>query len=132
MRVKTVAETNWKNYLLKAEQFMITARDAYSKDNWNAVGLNAVHSAISANDAICVFFKKKRSISDKHGDAVFVLLDVLNNNEESKEFSKHFSWLVNRKNLIEYETRLFYEKEALESLKHAERFLDWVRTKIDN
>lgn len=126
MRIKLEAETGWKNYLIKAEQFNETARDAFQKGNWNAVGLNAVHAAISANDAITVYFKKLRSVSDKHSDAVNLLLEVLPKNKEAKNFSKHLMWLINRKNLIEYESRLFYRKEAAEALKHAERFLNWA------
>jgi HEPN domain-containing protein len=122
-----VPETNWKNYLIKADQFLETARDAFENNNWNAVGLNAVHSAISANDAISVYYKKKRSISDKHSDAVGLLLEVMANSGEAKLYSKHLSWLISRKNLIEYESRLFFEKEAHESLKHAERFVFWAK-----
>lgn len=126
MSAKISKETNWKNYIIKAKQFLDTARDAYDKKNWNAVGLNAVHAAISANDAVTVYYKKIRSASDKHSDAVNLLLEVLGHDNEAKDISKHLSWLINRKNLIEYETRLFYDKEAGEALKHAERFVDWV------
>ena len=86
MRIKLEAETGWKNYLIKAEQFNETARDAFQKGNWNAVGLNAVHAAISANDAITVYFKKLRSVSDKHSDAVNLLLEVLPKTRKLKIF----------------------------------------------
>lgn len=128
--IKTRNEENWKNYLVKAEQFFETARDAYFKENWNAVGLNSVHSAISANDAVCVQRNKTRSVSDKHSDAAILLLQIFKHSVESKEHSKHLSWLVNRKNLIEYESRLFYKKEAEEALIHAERFVRWAKEKL--
>ncbi|MFA6106145.1 MAG: HEPN domain-containing protein [Patescibacteria group bacterium] len=128
--VKTREESNWKNYLTKAEQFLETARDAYFKKNWNAVGLNAVHAAISANDSICVYFGKIRSISEKHSDAAVLLLRILKHGADAKNYSKHLSWLINRKNLIEYESRLFYAKEAEEALVHAERFLKWAKEKL--
>jgi len=127
---KTITESNWKNYLIKAEQFYETAHDAYDKENWNAVGLNAVHAAISANDAVTVHFNKIRSASEKHSDAITLLLEVLPKDEQAKEYSKHLAWLIGRKNLVEYESRLFYKKEAEDSLKHAERFLQWVKGKI--
>jgi hypothetical protein len=131
MKIKTSKEKNWKNNLLKAEQFQETARDALGKRNWNAVGLNAVHAAISACDSITVYYKKIRSASDKHSDAVNLFLEVLENSSEAKRASKHLAWLINRKNLIEYESRLFYQKEAGESLKHMERFVSWVFTKLN-
>jgi hypothetical protein len=100
------------------------------KSNWNAVGLNAVHSAISANDAITVYETGARSISEKHSDAVLLLLQTFRHNQESEKYSKHLSWLIARKNMIEYETRLFYKKEAEDAMIHAERFLHWVRGKL--
>ena len=128
--LKTREETNWKNYLIKAGQFLETARDAYFKKNWNAVGLNAVHAAISANDALCVYLSKSRSVSEKHSDAVILLLQVFKHGVQAKEYSKHLSWLINRKNLIEYESRLFYKQEAEEALVHAERFIKWAKQEL--
>ena len=128
--IKTRQERNWKNYLIKAKQFFETARDAYFKENWNAVGLNAVHSAISANDGLTSYYGKVRSTSEKHSDSINLLLEVFKNDKESKKYSRHISWLINRKNLVEYESRLFYRKEAEESLKHSERFLFWANSKL--
>ncbi|MBU4299203.1 HEPN domain-containing protein [Patescibacteria group bacterium] len=128
--VKIIPESNWRNYLIKARQFLETAQDTYLKENWNAVGLNAVHSAISANDALIVYYGKVRSTSKKHSDAAELLLRIFKNSEESKQNSKHLLWLINRKNLVEYEERLFFKKEAEESLKHAERFLNWAKSKL--
>lgn len=128
--LKIRQEVNWKNYLVKAGQFLETARDAYFKENWNAVGLNAVHAAISANDALCVYRNKVRSVSEKHSDAVILLLQVFKHMPEANNYSKHLAWLINRKNLIEYESRLFYKKEAEEALVHAERFMNWAKDKL--
>lgn len=130
MKIKTKDEVAWKNYLIKAEQFFETAQEAYDSENWNAVGLNAVHSAISANDTITVYLKRIKSTSEKHSDAVDLLLNVFNNGKSTREFSSHLLWLLNRKNLVEYETRLFYKKEAEDSIKHAERFLRWAKSHL--
>ena len=128
--IKINRELNWKNYLIKAAQFLEAAQDAYLKKNWNAVGLNAVHSVISANDALTVYYGKMRSSSEKHSDAAGLLLRIFKNSEEAQAYSKHLLWLINRKNLVEYEERLFFAKEAEESLKHSERFLSWARLKL--
>lgn len=130
MKSKTVSETNWKNYLIKAGQFFESAREAFYKENWNAVGLNAVHSAISANDALTVHAKKLRSASENHADSAGLLLEVLGHDDEVREQVKHLTRLINKKNLIEYESRLFYKKEAEEVIQHAERFLEWAKSKL--
>lgn len=129
-KTKTKSETDWKNFLVKSEQFRETAQDSYLKGNWNAVGLNAVHAAISANDALTVYYKKVRSASEKHNDAVGLLLETFGNEAEVRKVSRHLLWLVGRKNLVEYESRLFYKREAEEALTHLERFLIWARTKL--
>jgi len=130
INIKTRQESGWKNYLIKAEQFLETARDTYFKENWNAVGLNAVHSAISVNDALTSYYGKIRSISEKHSDSISLLLEVFKNDEESSIPPKHILWLIGRKNLVEYESRLFFKKEAEESLKHAGRFLSWAKSRL--
>lgn len=128
--VKISLESNWKNYLIKAKQFLETAQDAYFKKNWNAVGLNTVHSAISANDALTVYYGKIRSVDKKHSEAISLLLKVFKNEKDAERNSKHLLWLINRKNLVEYEARLFFQSEAEEALKHAERFLNWTKSKL--
>jgi hypothetical protein len=121
-KVKVVKETNWKNYLIKAEQFLETSRDANKKENWNAVGLNTVHAAISTNDALTVYYGKCRAAGEKHIDSVDLLLEILRNKDGVEINSKHLLWLISRKNLVEYEVRLFFKKEAEDALKHADRF----------
>jgi len=130
-KIKTSKESNsnWKNYLIKAKQFLTATLDAYLKESWNAVGLNAVHSVISSNDALTAYYGKIRSASKKHSDAPVLLLSLLKGGEAEKN-SKHLVWLINKKNLIEYEYRLFYRPEAEEALKHAERFFAWAETKL--
>jgi len=129
-KFKTRKEDNWQNYLIKAEQFMETALDAFIKENWNSVGLNTVHAVISANDSMTVYLGGIRSASEKHNDAVELLLELSIDKKEAVEFLKHYSWLIGRKNLVEYESRLFYKKEAEDSIKHAERFLEWAKRKL--
>lgn len=123
-------EANWKNFILKAKQFLEASRDAYLKNNWNAVGLNTIHAAISANDAITIYYNNTRSTSAKHSDAVNLLLLIFSSDEEAKRISHHLLWLVSRKNLVEYESRLFYKSEAEEAMKHAERFVGWAKEKL--
>jgi len=130
IKISPEPKPNWKNYLIKARQFLETAREAYLKKNWSAVGLNAVHSAICANDSLTIYYGEIRSTNEKHSDAVGLLLRVFKNEKEAEKNSKHLLWLINRKNLVEYEARLFFQSEAEDTLKHAERFLNWARSKL--
>jgi len=126
---KTINKSQYKNYLQKANEFFSAMRDAYLNEIWNAVALNAVHAAVSANDAFCTYHYGVRCVSPKHADAVKLLIS-LSKDEETKKNSTHLAWLINRKNLVEYEARLFTAKEAETATKHAERFLRWVKSKL--
>lgn len=126
---KTVDKNLYKNYITKAEQFLYMMQEALLHKKWNAVGLNAVHAVISINDAICVYYSGQKSIGEKHGDTVVLLLTIFAD-EEAKKISNHLSWLISRKSLVEYEARLFFETEAYEAAKHAERFIVWAKNKL--
>jgi len=41
----------------------------------------------------------------------------------------HLRRVLAKKHLVEYESRLFSETEAREIVRHAERFLAWIRTR---
>lgn len=129
IKTRTVDKNKYKNYLIKTNQFLSSMRNALAENNWNAVGLNAVHAVISANDALCVYYHGVRCVSEKHADAGKILVSLFNT-KEAKEKSIHLIWLINHKNLVEYDDRLFQEKEAKQAAKHTERFIDWVRNKI--
>lgn len=124
--IKTETRPSHKKCLIKAREFLLAAQDSRTRENWNAVGLNAVHAAISASDAITIYQIGKRCTSEKHSDAVKLFLFAFPGNSEAKKQSNHLSRLIAKKNIVEYESRLFQQREAIESLKHSERFLNWV------
>jgi hypothetical protein len=97
---------------------------------WNAVGLNAVHCAISAMDAVLVLRAGIRSKSMDHRAAVTLLVTHLGK-EKSAEACRHFEALLHKKNLIEYESRECLQAEAMELMKHAERFYRWANSQLD-
>jgi len=123
---RTETKSSHKRYLVKAKEFLLAAQDSRARENWNAVGLNAVHAAISASDAITIYQIGKRCISEKHNDAVKLFLFAFPNDSEARKQSNHLSRLIAKKNIVEYESRLFQQREAIESLKHSERFLNWI------
>jgi HEPN domain-containing protein len=103
--------------------------DTFKKKNWNSVGLEAVHCAISAADALMIYSKGMRCASEDHKDSV----EFIEQNIERREVKQHlnqFRAIIGKKNLIEYEERSFSEKEAEEVLKRAERFLNWVKEQL--
>lgn len=113
------------NYLNKAQQFSRAMLDSLDKGDWDAAGLTAVHCAISANDAVIVITKGIRSASSKHDDSV-TLLESTVDTPGVKSATSQLKRLVAKKNLIEYEERMFKESEARDAVKNASRFLSWA------
>ena len=72
-KVVNVEKNDYKIFLKKAKDFyeiMLKARDT---GNWTAVGLNAVHCAISCCDAMLTFHLGIRSAGEDHMQAVELL-----------------------------------------------------------
>ena len=122
-----VDKTQYRNFYKKAKEFYETMHISLGRKNWNATALNAVHSGISANDALLAYFYGIRSVSPKHDDAVKLLVSLVKHKEVNLS-SAHLRKLIGMKNLVEYEGRLFTQSEAQSLAKHAQRFLEWVES----
>ncbi len=120
-------KSTYLNYLKKAEEFRDAMRQCRSMESWDAVALNAIHAGISANDSLLVYFHGMRSTSAKHDDAVRLLLSLIKH-EEVKTAAAHLRKLIASKGLAEYEGRLLTAAEASDLVKHAERFMEWVKS----
>jgi len=129
IKTEAVRKGDYSNYLKKAVEFHEAMQDSLSKGKWSAVGLNAIHSGISAADALLVFFQGVRSTSPKHDD-IIKLMTSMEPHGDVKDGVSHLRNLVYMKNVVEYEVRLINRDEALLLSKHATRFLEWARSKL--
>lgn len=112
-------------YLRKAQEFADDARDALKAERWNAAGLSAVHAVISAADAATVHAFRVRSRETDH-EQVYELLRRLPD-EDALAKADQAVQVIERKNLIEYEARLFEEEEVRALVEKSLRFLTWVK-----
>ena len=121
------SKEEYKKFIKKADEFCEIMQQSLKNEKWNATGLNAIHTGISANDALLTFHFGLRSISPKHDDAVKLLISMMNR-DDTEIKAKHLRRLISVKNLVEYDGRLLSRREAESLAKHAERFLVWVRS----
>ncbi len=121
------SKEEYKKFLKKADEFFEIMQQSLKNEKWNATGLNAIHTGISANDALLTFHFGLRSISPKHDDAVKLLISMMKR-DDTEIKAKHLRRLISVKNLVEYDGRLLSRREAESLAKHAERFLVWVRS----
>jgi len=126
IKTKTVEKSRYRAYLKKAEEFYETALSAQEPNNWNAVGLNAVHCAISSADSLLVFYTGKRSSDESH-QAVVELLKLIEL-PDVRSKAETLRKVLEKKNLVAYEDREFSRNDALQIIKLAERFLAWVKS----
>jgi hypothetical protein len=96
--------------------------------DWDAAGSAAIHSGISAADALLAYHGGVRSAGQDHRVSVDLLQEVLG--EGATSASKHLKRLLDKKNLVEYEQRRLIESEAVELAKHARRFVEWTRAQL--
>ena len=126
-KVGKMSKEDYAKFLKKAEEFYEMMHQSLNKEKWNAAGLNAIHSGISANDALLTFYFGLRSISPKHDDAVKLLVSMMKQ-EDIETKAKHLRSLISKKNIVEYDGRLLSKREAESLAKNAERFLVWVKS----
>jgi uncharacterized protein (UPF0332 family) len=121
------SKEDYKKFLKKADEFFEMMQQSLMKEKWNAAGLNAIHAAISSNDALLIFHFGLRSISPKHDDAAKLLISTMKRDDVETK-AKHLRRIISIKNLVEYDGRLLSRAEVESLAKHAERFLVWVKS----
>ncbi|MBF0252301.1 MAG: HEPN domain-containing protein [Candidatus Omnitrophica bacterium] len=118
------------DFLKKAQDSHETMLLAFKNENYNAVGTLAIQCAISSADAICVYEKGLRSISQDHGDICALVKSTLL--PEANEKSNALKRILAKKNLIQYERRNVIETEAADLIKSATRIFEWVCLHLKN
>ena len=126
---KKVDRHEFQDYFTKASEFHDTMNECFERGRWNSAALEAVHCAISANDALTIWSQGIKCSSPNHEDAV-TLLQSLAGIKEVKEGANHLLRVIKKKNLVEYEGRKFAQKEAEEILLHGDRFFKWVSSLV--
>lgn len=104
-------------------------KNALAQGHWEAAGINAVHCAISANDAVLAAGPGVKIASKDHRDAVRLLLSRLKD-EDAQAAAKRLDIIISKKSRVEYEQKRLSEKEARELVLDAERFFDWAKTRM--
>lgn len=126
INTQKVERSKYSEYLTKARDFFDAMQQACLSHNWNAAGLAAVHCAISAGDALLVYFRGLRSNSDNHLDAAELLLNC-REIDGVENLALHLRRVIAKKNLIEYEARQFFQGEAEDIVNHTERLYNQAK-----
>lgn len=128
LKTVDVEKNDYKIFLKKAKDFYEVMLNARDTERWTAVGLNAVHCAISCCDAILTFHLGMRSSGEDHMQAVGLFMRLPPDVEDGE--ANTYKRIIVKKNLIAYECREFRQAEAIDILKLAERFYRWTTSKL--
>jgi HEPN domain-containing protein len=128
LKTVNVSKNDYKIFLGKAKEFYEVMRNARETGKWTAVGLNAVHCAISCCDALLTFHLGIRSSGEDHMQAVDLLQRLPPDIEEGE--ANTFKRIIVKKSIIAYECREFRQTEAIEISKLTERFYRWTTSKL--
>ena len=123
---------NWKGkgvYLVRAEQYLRAMTTSFEKGDWDACVGNAIHAAISAQDAFCISVKNQRYKGTDHREAAEFFKNVLNTEDHKKAVQRLFD-LIQIKTDAEYGDKSFTEKEAVRAKTNTERFLAYVKASL--
>lgn len=129
-KTRKVNKELYLNYLQKARENLEAAKESLQAGRWNAATINAVHSGISATDALTVFMIGVRHAGQRHEDALSLLQTLNLPKNELKNKSRQLSRLLSIKNASEYEERLIRKKEAAMAVRDAERYVEWINDKL--
>jgi len=117
-------------YLGKATEFLAAATAAREAGQSDAALLLAVHSGISACDAVSIALAGVRSADPDHLRAADLLEKVASQSEEVRGRASQLRGLLKLKNLVEYEDRRVSPIQADDGTKRAERLADWAAEQL--
>jgi hypothetical protein len=127
-RIESVPKGRHGVYLDRAKEFARQMDRAATEKAWSSVGLLAVHSVISACDALTVHQTGRRWSGQGHAGVVGVVGSL--NLPDSDNALRQISNALEKKNQVEYESRPFTERESEDLRRTATRILKWVTVRL--
>jgi len=131
VEMQKVEKHLYSNYLRKAREYLDGMKDELINQRWNLAVLAGVHCAISACDALTIFFLGRKHKGIKHADAAKLLASIEDlDPRELREKSSQFISILDFKTPVEYDKTVFKESDARELAKRVERFYGWVKERL--
>lgn len=127
-RTQPLPKSRYLVYLERAKEFSKQMERAASERAWNSVGLLGVHSVISACDALTIRLGGRRWRGQSHSGVLDVVRDL--NLSDPDPLMRQIADILEMKSEVEYEDRVFTEKEAVELKRTSEQILSSILRRI--
>lgn len=115
-------------YVAKAAEFSAAAGEALARGQRDAALLLSVHAGISAADSVAIALAGLRSADPDHQRAVDLIEQVARGSDELRQKASQLRALIQKKNLVEYESRRASASEARDGTQRAARLVTWAET----
>ena len=116
-------------YLARAEQNLDGAEDDFAKNRYDRCASSAVHCAISAADAVCIFKLGLRLKSKDHSRTVDLLRRLSSiEKDELETNARRLDRLISVKTDAEYGDHLIKRDAAEKALLDARRFFEFAKS----
>lgn len=126
MRLRRADPASSTVYLSRANEFFGSMNEAMSFGRWNSVGLEGVHCAISATDALLAKKAGVRSSGESHAEAAGLLREHIRAEGVSEQVRRLLR-ILGYKNRAAYEGREFTRQDAEVLAKDVTRYFRWVQ-----
>jgi len=124
-KIRHLEKSFYANYLKRAEECSKAAQESFSRKDWTAATINAIHATIAASDALTVRVLGKRA-SGPHGEVGALLKTLPLDAKDIQTNLTRLERILDIKHIAEYEERLIEAGEAERALKDMERFVQFV------
>lgn len=111
-----------------AEEFLKSAKDNLEKDRYKASLDHSIDAVIAANDAFTIFFIEQIPSTD-HKEAVSLHKEAGKKVNENK--ANEIALLLEERHRRTYRSMPVTKSLAEITLKKSQRFLEWVKSKIE-
>ena len=94
-----ISTDRWKGkgvYLIRAEQYSRSMANAFEKKDWDSCVGNAIHCAISAQDAFCIHIKAQRYKGTDHREAAEFFMGIFQTEEHKKAAQRLFDQFLQK------------------------------------
>lgn len=125
---EAVPKAEAARYLAKAEEFQRGARRLLEAGDRNSAGVLAIHTGITAADAITIHFLGLRSAGQRHLDVLAMLAQTTHPRKASVQ--RQLNELLGEKKSVEYEGRLISVGDAENMVVLSARILEAAKEAI--
>ena len=130
VKTRKVEQIKYKNYLARALEYAASMNRDFDGQMYSSCVLSAIHCAIAAADALCVYSKGLRHAGEDHREAVYLLTTIDQQGLEVQKNAKRFAEILSAKTDAEYGEELSTRKQAEHAKLAAERFFAFVKSRL--